>query len=41
MDKVRIGIVGVQHFHVFSFLERFSNRADVELVGVAEGEAAR
>jgi len=42
MDKpVRIGIVGVQHFHVFDFLQTFSDRDDVELVGVAEGELDR
>ena len=40
-ESVRIGIVGVQHFHVFSFLETFSNRADVELVGVAEADPDR
>jgi len=41
MDKVRIGIVGVQHFHVFSFLETFSDRDGVEVVGVAEADRHR
>lgn len=41
MEQVRIGIVGVQHFHALSFLETFSGRADVELVGVAEAEPER
>jgi len=41
MDKVRMGIIGVQHFHVFALLERFAGRADVELVGVAEAEPER
>jgi predicted dehydrogenase len=41
MDKVRMGIVGVQHFHVFSFLETFSGRSHVELVGVVEAEPER
>lgn len=36
-----MGVVGVQHFHVFSFLETFSDRADVELVGVVEAEPQR
>lgn len=41
MDKVRMGIVGVQHFHVFSFLETFSGRSHVELVGAVEAEPER
>jgi predicted dehydrogenase len=41
VDKVRIGVVGVQHFHVFSFLETFSSRSHVELVGAAEKEPER
>ena len=40
-EPVRMGIVGVQHFHVFSFLETFSKRSDVELVGVVETEPDR
>ena len=41
MEPVRIGIVGVQHFHVFSFLETFSKRDGVEIVGVAEADHHR
>ena len=40
-QPIRIGIVGVQHFHVFSFLETFAGRDEVELVGVAEPDRER
>ena len=35
-DKVRIGVVGLVHGHVYGFLEDVVRRTDVEIVGLAE-----
>lgn len=40
-ETIRMGVVGVRHFHVFETLRTFGRREDVEVVGVAESDRER
>jgi glucose-fructose oxidoreductase len=37
---IRVGIVGLEHGHIGGFLKQFPTQHEVELVGIADGDAA-